>query len=409
MSLLNIKFRHLIAKRGEEYNEGSLIIEKGKVKEILPNQVNSFSGETLDLSDCLVLPGFVNVHSHLSLSALKGKVPQNESMTDWISSVVEQDTALAFSERTKMMRSSADELIRSGVTSIADYFPLLNPSLSQEYFSFPFRQIMFLECLGFQEEKASGVRARVESVLMGHDTDQELISIGLAPHAPYSVSPELFKQTKKISEQFNLPYSCHVAEFPEEVRFIKDGGGEMESFLRAREVFDENWKPQGKSPVQYLNDIGVLDSMIAVHLNHAVEDIELLASKNVYAAFCPGSTSWFGRDKYMPVRQMLDLGIKVGLGTDSLASNDSLNFLRELRLAEEMLPDVSREKIFEMATSNGATALGLKTGVLGQGYPADLIALSVENSPENWYDVLFDDQRKQVELTMVEGKTAYQI
>ena len=408
MKTINIKFRHLIAQRGEEFDDGSIIVEDGIIKEILPNQLDSFTGDTLDLSDCLVLPGFVNVHSHLSLSALKGNVCNSGSMTDWISSVVEQDTGLAFSERTRMMRSVADELLRSGVATIADYFPLSNPSLSQEYFSLPFRQIMFLECLGFQGEKASALRARIESVLMGHDSDEGLISMGLAPHAPYSVSPELFRQTRKIADKYSLPYSCHVAEFPEEVRFIKEGGGELEKFLRSRDVYDETWKPEGKSPVQYLDDIGVLDSMIAVHLNHADEDIELLASKNVSAAFCPGSTRWFERDQRMPVRQMLDLGMKVGLGTDSLASNESLDFLRELRLAEEMLPDVSQEEILEMATASGASALGLKTGTIAPGYPADLIALRVEHSPDNWHDVLFDPQRKQVELTMIEGKTAYQ-
>jgi cytosine/adenosine deaminase-related metal-dependent hydrolase len=407
MSLLNIKFRHLIAQRGEEYDDGSIIIEKGVVKEILSNQLDDFSGETLDLSNCLVLPGFVNVHSHLSLSALKGKIPNTGSMTDWISAVVEQDAGLAFSERTRAMRSAADELIKSGVTTIADYFPLSNPSLSQEYFSLPFRQIMFLECLGFQGEKASSIRARIESVLIGHDSDQELISMGLAPHAPYSVSPELFRQTKIISEQHGLPYSCHVAEFPEEVRFIKEGGGEMEKFLRNRDVFDESWMPQGKSPLKYLDEIGVMESMLAVHLNHADEDIELLASRNACAAFCPGSTQWFDRKKWMPVRQMLDHGIKVGLGTDSLASNESLNFFREMRLAEEMLPDVSREEIIQMATSNGASALGLRNRILGSGYPADLIALKVDHTPDNWHDLPFDPQREQVDLSMVGGKIAY--
>ena len=407
MNSLNIKFRHLIAQRGEEYDEGSIIIKNGMVEEILPNQLDNFSGETLDLSDCLLMPGFVNVHSHLSLSALKGKVPNTGSMTDWIGAVVEQDTGLAFSERTRAMRSAADELIKSGVTTIADYFSLSNPSLSQEYFSFPFRQIMFLECLGFKGEKASSIRARIESVLIGHDSDQSLISMGLAPHAPYSVSPELFKQTKNISEEHGLPYSCHVAGFPEEVRFIKEGGGEMESFLRNREVFDEEWNPQGKSPVKYLADIGVLDSMLAVHLNHAADDLELLASSNVSAAFCPGSTRWFERKKWMPVRQMLDLGIKVGLGTDSLASNESLNFLREIRLAEEMFPDVSREEILQMATSNGASALGMRNRILGPGYPADLIAFRVEYSPDNWHDIPFSPNRNQVDLSMVEGKIAY--
>jgi len=143
-----------------------------------------------------------------------------------------------------------------------------------------------------------------------------------------------------------------------------------------------------------------------VHLNHAEEDIELLASRNASAAFCPGSTRWFERSKWIPVRQMLDKGIKIGLGTDSLASNESLNFLREVRLAEEMLPDISREEILEMATSSGASALGLNSGIIARECPADLIAFRVKNSPDNWYDVPFDPEREHVDLTMVEGKIA---
>ena len=110
----------------------------------------------------------------------------------------------------------------------------------------------------------------------------------------------------------------------------------------------------------------------------------------------------------MPVRQMLDQGMKVGLGTDSLASNESLNFLRELRLAEEMLPDVTREEILEMATAGGASALGLKTGIIAPGYPADLIAVRVHQKPEKYTDMLFDPQRRQIDVAMVEGKLTFQ-
>ena len=232
--------------------------------------------------------------------------------------------------------------------------------------------------------------------------------MGLAPHAPYSVSPALFKETRNMADKLDLPYSCHVAEFPEEARFIKEGGGDMERFLRSRGAFDNSWKPAGKSAAKYLDSLGVLDAMLGIHLNHVEDDIDLLASRGVAGAFCPGSARWFGREQYMPARRLLDRGMKLGLGTDSLASNESLNFLRELRLAEEMLPGVTREEILEMATSGGASALGLKTGTLAPGYPADLIALRAPHPPNNWYNLPFDAHRREVDLVMVEGKIAYQ-
>ena len=408
MTILNIMFGHLIARRGEEYDDGCLIVENGLVKEITRGSLESFAGDTLDLSDSLVLPGFVNVHSHLSLSALKGKVARGESMTDWISSVVEKDTALEVSERVKEMRSGADILLRTGVTTLADYVPISNPHLIEEYLSYPFRQVMFLEILGFIGKKSPGISENIKSFLAEHDPNSRLFKMGLAPHAPYSVSPALFKETRKIADKFDMPYSCHVAEFPEEARFIREGGGDMERLLRDLGAFDETWKPEDKSPARYLDSLGVLDSLLGIHLNHAEEDMDLLAARGVAGAFCPGSSRWFGREQYMPVRHMLDKGMKVGLGSDSLASNESLSFLRELRLAEEMLPDVTREEILEMATASGASALGLKTGNLAPGYPADLIALRATHAPANWSDLVFDSQRIKVDLAMVEGEIVFQ-
>lgn len=407
MTALNIKFRRLIARRGEEYDSGCLIVQNGMIKEIIAGPLESFAGETLDLSDCLVLPGFVNLHCHLSLSALKGKVPLSESMTGWIRSVVEEDAALALSDRIKAMRCGAETLIRTGVTTLADYLPISNPGLMEEYASLPFRQALFLEVLGFRGEQSPAITEKIKAFLAEHDPQSGLIKLGLAPHAPYSVSPALFRETRKIADQMDMPYSCHTAEFAEEARFIREGGGDMESFLRDRGAFDETWKPPGKSPARYLDSLGVLDSMLAIHLNHAQDDMDLLAARGVAAAFCPGSARWFGRQQWTPVRQMLDRGMKVGLGTDSLASNESLNFLRELRLAEEMLPGVSREEILEMATTSGASALGLKTGILAPGCPADLIALRTPHPPANWSDLPFDPKRNEVDLTMVEGKIVF--
>lgn len=106
----------------------------------------------------------------------------------------------------------------------------------------------------------------------------------------------------------------------------------------------------------------------------------------------------------MPVRELLDGGIPVGIGTDSLASNDSLNFFEELRTAEEMLPDCSRQEILEMATWKGAEALGLKTGALAPGMPADLIALRVETKAASWRDIPFEPERERVDFVMIDGK-----
>jgi len=382
---------------------GELLIEQGCIKEIRKTQ--SEDSECLDLSDHLLLPGFVNAHCHLSLSALHGKVPRCEKFTDWVRALLKENMQLPWGERVQAMKSGAQEMLNSGVTTLADF--MSHPELLPEYAALPFRQILFLEVLGLKKSMAEEVLNRVTSVFASQNPKGDLLQLGLAPHAPYSVSPELFRELKNLALRYDCTTTCHVAEFPEEIRFLKEGGGDLQKFLEERGVIDDDWMPPGTSPVRYLDAIGVLDSMIAVHLNHIDGDLECLAARNARAVFCPGSSRWFGRTQIMPVRQLLDAGVAVALGTDSLASNESLNFLREIKIADAMLPDVSRPEILKMATGGGGQALGLPTGTLAPGMSADLIGFRVPYKPNAWTDVPFDSNRDRVDFSMVAGKVVY--
>lgn len=398
---LKIKFKALLPIEGEVIENGELLIEQGFIREIRQTQ-SPASATCLDLSDHLILPGFVNAHCHLSLSALRGKIPRCEKFTDWVRALLHENLHTPWTDRVSALHSGAGEMLKSGVTTLAD--TLSQVELLTEYAGFPFRQVVLLEVLGFKGSMVKKTLDQVTSVFAGQNPKGRLFQLGLAPHAPYSVSPALFKELKKLASRYDCLSSCHLAEFPEEVRFLQKGGGELQEFLEERGVYDEDWNPPGKSPVRYLDALGVLDSLVAVHLNHIDDDLELLAARNVGAVFCPGSTRWFDRTRFMPVRELLDLGVNVGLGTDSLASNDSLNFLRELRVADEMLTDVSRLEILNMATQGGATVLGLPVGAISPGRPADLIGFRMPQKPNIWSDVPFDPDRKTVDFSMVRGK-----
>lgn len=401
---LKIKFGALLPMDGEVVENGELLIDKGVIQEIRPAQ-SPLSATCLDLSDHLILPGFVNAHCHLSLSALQGKVSKCEKFTDWVRALLRENINTSRNDQVLALHKGAKEMLRSGVTTLAD--TLSEVELLTEYQGLPFRQVVLLEVLGFKSSMAQEVLDQVASVFAAQKLNGPLFQLGLAPHAPYSVSPVLFRELKKLAARHDCLTSCHLAEFPEEVRFLKEGGGELQEFLEEKGVYDEDWNPPGKSPVRALDDIGVLDSLIAVHLNHIDQDLDRLQSKKVRALFCPGSTCWFGWTKIMPVRKLLDRGITVGLGTDSLASNDELNFLRELRIADELLKDVSRLEILKMATSGGASALGLPVGTLAPGRPADLIGFLVPEKPKSWSDVPFDPDRNSVDFSMVGGKMMY--
>jgi len=146
---------------------------------------------------------------------------------------------------------------------------------------------------------------------------------------------------------------------------------------------------------------------VAVHLNLVGNDLDLLKSRKVKSVFCPQSTRWFGREKYMPVRDLLDLGMVVGLGTDSLASNESLNFLDELRAAEAMLADVSQEEILFMATRGGAETVGMDCGLIESGRPADLVGFRVQEGSINWHSIPFEPERSEVDFVMMNGEKMF--
>jgi cytosine/adenosine deaminase-related metal-dependent hydrolase len=406
MATFTIRFRALLTMTNlEPVENGQLVVENGIIRDIFYDTSKPIEGELIDLSDCLVLPGFVNAHCHLSLSILKQRITRHNSFTDWVKSMTEENKVVSFKNRVLAMHDQAKVMARSGVTALVDFLP--QGDFIAEYASLPFRQTLLLEVLGFLPSSVDPIMKYLESTLNHELNDNGLISYGLAPHAPYSVSPKLFEGVKRLSEKYDCPISCHVAEFPEELQFLQDGSGDMKDFLIELGVYDDCWVPPAKSPAQYLDSLGVLDSLVAVHLNLVGNDLDLLKSKKVKSVFCPQSTRWFGREKYMPVRDLLDLGMVVGLGTDSLASNESLNFLDEIRAAEAMLADVSQEEILFMATRGGAETVGMDCGLIEIGRPADLVGFRVQGGFINWHSIPFEPERSEVDFVMMNGEKMF--
>jgi len=390
---LKIKFRVLLTQCGEPIENGELIIEEGEIVAISP--VEGEAEETLDLSDHLLMPGFVNAHSHLGLSALGKKLSPEKTFASWIGDLIPLNAALSDEERMKGIRMGADEMKTSGVTGLADY--VADPALLESIADLGFRSVLFLETIGFKEERAEAIAEEVEAVLKTHASN---CNLGIAPHAPYSVSAKLLQRLDQLAKKYGCLLSTHLAETDEEVQFIEKGGGPLVDLLKDRQAFDMSWRIPCTTPARYLKSLDVLSGMVAVHCNFIDDDIDAVQA----AVFCPKSTHWFGRTHILPVRKMLDAGIRVALGTDSLASNDSLNFLEEIRMADKLLPDVSRKEILTMATRFGGEILHLPCGKIESGKKADIIGFRINSQGEDWHDMPFDPQRKKVDFYMMDGK-----
>jgi cytosine/adenosine deaminase-related metal-dependent hydrolase len=224
------------------------------------------------------------------------------------------------------------------------------------------------------------------------------------------------------SAHSGTPITIHISESEEEVQFLKEGSSALRGFLEKRGALPHSWQPVGTTPVSYLHGINFLSSKtLGVHLNYLTDgDIEILNRVNMSIVHCPKSTRFFNRPPYdtspspmPPYKSVMSHStsrFNLALGTDSLASNDSLNMLDEMRLLKETL-NIPADTILKMATINGAKALGLddKIGTLEAGKCADIIALrKVKDSTsfpviESLFESLLKDTW-EVSLVIVDGK-----
>ena len=245
----------------------------------------------------------------------------------------------------------------------------------------------------------------------------ELLSVGLSPHAPYSVSRELYQASCGFAGDARMPVCTHLAETQDEIEFLTKGTGSFSAFLRQIRALPDVWKPPGTMPVRYLNELGIVNNRtLLIHCNYVSdEEVAMIQSSGASIAFCPGSHHFFGHTNH-PVRRFLDTGINVGIGTDSLASNDTLSVLDELKFLSMNHP-ISPQTLICMATVNGAKAIGLESqvGQLREGFEADICGVGLPEQPADTstasgncdvYQRLFCPASKNI-FTMVAGVVCY--
>jgi aminodeoxyfutalosine deaminase len=340
----------------------------------------------------LMLPGWVNAHSHLNLTAALGLVPgTGEGFADWIRQVVRLQERWPPEIVRKSVAAGLDLLASTGTTTVAHVstMPGLEPFLEH-----PMRSVVFHEPIGFAGARRRELLRQAEEWLdsaeaLIADAGTERVSLGIAPHAAYSVSAGLLEDLSALAGRKRLPLSIHVSETRAELEFLCTGGGQLRELLEERGAWDPAWSPPGVSPVRYLRDLGLLDRPgLAVHCNYlSEEDAGLLARGRLTPVWCPGSHAFFGHRDH-PAGRLLDAGAAVALGTDSLASNMGLSMLREVRLASDLRPDVSPQAWLRGATLTAAEGLGIgsATGSLEAGKAADMQVL--EGVPEETTDPL---------------------
>jgi cytosine/adenosine deaminase-related metal-dependent hydrolase len=363
--------------------ENGCIVEDGGKIIYAGSAESAPAGEDHDFGDAVLLPGLINAHTHLELTSMRGFL-EDLCFNDWIDKLrSSRKEALTDEMLLDSARYGIVEGLHAGITTYAD--TCATGFVMIAMLEMGVRGIMFQETFGSGPEQCAAsittLRARVAE-LAPKQTD--LVQLGISPHAPYTVADVLYTACADFAREEGWRMGLHIAESASEQQLVVSGTG----------PFAEEWKerglaviPRGRSPVDVLEKTGCLaTSPLLIHaVRLDAEDIETIARHNCTVAHCPASNAKFGHG-IAPLAQYLEAGISVGLGSDSVASNNRMDILEEARLAVLFQRALHRNETtipahtaLELATIGGARALRIddKVGSLEVGKDADLSVFSL--------------------------------
>ncbi len=389
---------------GQPIEDGAVAVADGRIVAV---GRRADVGEGERFPDAAIVPGFVNAHAHLEYAVYAG-FGDGLPFDRWLLEHVERKRRLAEHDSVAIARLGAAQCLASGVTTVGDAsFTGAGADACAEV---GLRAIVYLEVFG---ESAGEIdaqfepkRRRVEPAL------SDRVRLGVSPHAPYSVSAELYRACLAL----DLPVSTHLAESSAEQEWLRSGGG---AWVDHPAVLP---RPPGETAVRHLAVHGLLGpTLVAAHcVKVDAEEIALLAEHDVAVAHCPRSNALLGCG-IAPLAELRSAGVRVGLGTDSPASTPSFDMFAEMRAAiltaraRAERPDaLSAEDALELATLGAAGALGLEdeVGSLAPGKRADLTVVSLAGSAYlPWEDpaaaLVFGGSPERVALTLVDGEERY--
>jgi cytosine/adenosine deaminase-related metal-dependent hydrolase len=375
---------------------GNRIVDVGRFDDIKARNV----GNTLDLGEQTLLPGLINAHCHLDYTCLSGKIPAQKSFTDWIRAINSKKSELSPKDYVASISDGFAEAKKFGTSAIANLtgFPELISQVQP-----PIRTCSFAELIDIRSPEHTNelFDSAIEALKQNSDW-------GLAPHALFTASKNLFRRCEEIAHQEHILLTTHLAESREEMEMFRDASGPLYEFMKSigRSMDDcGNKTPLGL----FVGASGgrALTHWIVAHLNELTEtDFKLLERSNskFHVVHCPRSHNYF-RHSPFAFDRLRSLGFNICLGTDSLASNESLSLFAEMRAFQTEFPSVSPEEILRMVTVNPARALRYEN-VLGQirpGFGADLIAVPCSGSTNIFEEIIAWDT--PVSWAMLNGNT----
>ncbi|MFK5926383.1 MAG: amidohydrolase family protein [Desulfuromusa sp.] len=385
--------KFLVTGNAPPIEDGALLVHTGRIaatgtlKEVKSNQPGV---EVVAFADALIVPLLVNAHTHLELtdfplwSKNAGEDVQPKSFVDWILRLIRIKHKLDDKQYQLSLRNGIDRSITAGTGAIGDI--LSQHKLRNLYQNCPLSGFLFLETLGQDPAFICRLKDSLSAAL--EDESVGLLRLGISPHSPYTISKNYLQSLYRHCQKQKIRCTTHIAESPDEVEFLEHSHGDLVSRLYPH-IGWENYVPQpsGLRPVEYLQQQGGLfaENLLVhgVQLNDA--EIDLLAEKKMSLVLCPRSNASLKVGK-APAGQLHRAGVDLSLGTDSLASCDSLSIWDEMAFAHHWFDgQLDAPTLFHMATQGGAKALGIENelGTLETGKTAGFQVLRPKTTVAN--------------------------
>lgn len=408
---VNLKAEWVLPMSGPPLRNAVVTLRNGRIAAVSTDEPDT--GRVLDYGKAIIMPGFINLHTHLDYSALR-LFDTSSQLFSWISGLVGRSLKWTPEEWLMSATRGAQEVLLSGTTCVAD--SSLTGSAAMAIARAGLRGVVALELFGLDPLQSENFwTAWLERFEKLEQAADEVFQAALAgnrlkltvsPHTPYSVNPVLWRKAADWCEHRKSLLLTHVAETIQECEWIAQDNAEVYAFLAERSspsVLQQlkalGWRGTGRTPVQYLSELDLLnDNVLAAHAVHVTEDdIATLAGKGVKVAHCPRSNARLKAGR-APFSTLARAGVQAGFGTDSAASCDDLDIRREAlfawnlhRATDPEFPEAA-EQFVRRLTLGAAEILGWAgdIGSLEAGKAADIVVLQIDESAQPAIDHPYD-------------------
>lgn len=421
-----LKAKWVIPIEGQPIEDGAVLVSGSKIKEVgtskeLEKKYPKEQVEDFGLS--ALLPGLVDLHTHLEFSVFRG-LSDDLGFAEWKIDQAKRLKKLNVSDWQLSAQLGVVETIKGGITTVADITnsgSSIKPAIDAGLRGYIFNEVTGLEHKNINK-KLDAVKKTIED--WRKQTEGTLLNIGIAPHSPYTVSPPLLKAVSLYAKEQKMPLSIHLAGSKDEYQFVKYGSGPLAvEYKQLAGWGDILWQPTGVSPVKYVEQWEVLEAgrVMAVHCIQVDDyDLDILQKYGVNIVYSPRFGAKMGMG-IAPINEFIDRKMLVGLGTDSPASNNTLDIFEEMRIGlllqranSETTKNFSAEYFLKMATLDGAAILGMEKeiGSLKAGKKADIIAVDLSQSHsiptrDPYSAIVYTVNQPNVIFSMINGKTIY--